>query len=321
MQIPLLKKKNIGVFILAYKRLYHLKKTIISLEKQLNKGDKIFIFCDDHPINCPQKLRLEVLKVKKYLTKLKSNTRFKVIFRNKNFGMTSNWYFAYKYMYSKFSKVICLEDDIIIKKNFITFMYKYLNHYENNKKIMSISGFATPIELPKNYKFDCYLTKRAMSWGQGSWRRVWIKFEKIMKKKNHLEILCNKKNLFLLISSGEDLLITLTLDYLKFVQSIQTWWIWNILINNGYAINPRCSLIKNIGFDKTGTHSKQGEQFLGNNKKIKNASMMKNAYYSETINKLFVKKFKVKLRTFLVFKYLPIFIIKYLYLVKLILKK
>ena len=44
----------------------------------------------------------------KYLTKLKSNTRFKVIFRNKNFGMTSNWYFAYKYMYACMHVCMCM---------------------------------------------------------------------------------------------------------------------------------------------------------------------------------------------------------------------
>ena len=41
-----LNKNGIGVFILAYKRLGHLKRTIYRLKKYIHKSDVIYIFMD-----------------------------------------------------------------------------------------------------------------------------------------------------------------------------------------------------------------------------------------------------------------------------------
>ena len=90
-------------------------------------------------------------------------------------------------MFSKFRKSICLEDDILIKKDFLPFMKFYLNKYEKNDKVMNITGFGTDINLPKNYKYDCFLSRRSMSWGQGTWKNSWQKYKMI--NKDHLKIL------------------------------------------------------------------------------------------------------------------------------------
>ena len=84
---------------------------------------------------------------------------------------------AYKEMFKNFAKVICLEDDIIVNKNFIKFTTFYLNTFEFNKKIMNITGFSTKIKLPKNYNFDCYTTRRSMSWD----KHLGEKFGKVLK--------------------------------------------------------------------------------------------------------------------------------------------
>ena len=254
-----LSKSNIGIFVLAFSRLAHLKKTLSSLDDKLSKKDKIYIFCDNFTKNHQKQTIINVIKVINYLKKLNPN-RFVVTFRKKRLGMTKNWHLAWSYMFNKYEKVICLEDDIVIGKDFLPFMKYYLNFYKDNKKVMNISGFSTKINLPKNYIYDCYLTKRSMSWGQGSWRRVWVKFKRL--KQNHKKILKIKSNKKKLISEGgQDLLRTMTLDYLKIVESIQVWWIWNILKNNGYCINPVGSLINNIGWDGSGIHTKKGDSF------------------------------------------------------------
>ena len=80
-------------------------------------------------------------------------------------------------MFKIFNKVIVLEDDIVIKK-FFTFMKYYLNKFEKSI-IISITGFATPVNLPNNYKYDCYLSNRSMSWSKATWKRVWKQFKKL----------------------------------------------------------------------------------------------------------------------------------------------
>ena len=316
MNSKLLSHDSIGVCILAYKRLDKLKLCINSLRKFLNKNEKIYIFQDYYDLTVNDLTKKQVNDVRRFLLKLKRNKNYKIILRTKRFGMTLNWFLAYKEMFKNFAKVICLEDDIIVNKNFIKFTTFYLNTFEFNKKIMNITGFSTKIKLPKNYNFDCYITRRSMSWGQASWRRVWKSFKVTYQNKDHLSVIKNKKNKRKLLTGGEDLLATLTLDYFKFVESIQVWWIWNIIKNDGLCINPANPLSKNIGYDESGTHSKDGENFPLSRYNKKYSTKMRKIYYSDQINNNFYEKFKIKKKTLFVFKYLPLQLIKLLYKVK-----
>ena len=222
-------------------------------------------------------------------------------------------------MFKIYKKVIVLEDDIVIKKNFLNFMRFYLNKFEKNSKIMSITGYSSHVKLPKNYNYDCYLSNRSMSWSKATWKRVWVQFKKI--NTNHKNIINNKKNLLLLSRAGEDLTRTIKLDYLKMVNSFQVWWIWNIIKNKGYCINPVKNLVNNIGFDGSGYHMFKKESFSFNkNNSLKNKKMNK-PYYLEIINFSFQKNFKMKLFSFLCFKYLHINIINILMKLKFRLNK
>ena len=145
-----LKEKNIGVFILAYNRLEHLKKVILPLVKYTHPKDVIHIFADNY-----KKKSFEVIKVHSYLKKL-NKKKFKVIIQKKNLGLKENWWRAYDFMYSKYDKVICLEDDTVIKKEFLNFMMENLVKFENNKRIMNITGYAFSTKLPKNYNYNLY---------------------------------------------------------------------------------------------------------------------------------------------------------------------
>jgi hypothetical protein len=308
-----LTKSNIGIFILAYSRLTHLKKTIYALDNRLSKDDKIYIFCDNFSNDQNTKIVSKVKGVIKYLENL-DKKRFIVTFRNERLGLRKNWHLAWSYMFNKFDKVVCLEDDIVINKNFLPFMKYYLNLYKNNPRIMNISGFSTKMKIPKDYEYDCYLTKRSMSWGQGSWRRVWLKFEK--QKQNHKNILKVKKNKKkLILAGGEDILRAMILDYWKIIESIQVWWIWNIIRNNGYCINPVGSLVKNIGFDGTGYHTKKGD-FFPRNKSYLPKKKMEKPFFSEKINKQFLNKFKLKAINYHLFNHLPLALINHLFKIK-----
>ena len=309
---------NIGICILAHNRLRHLKKTLKSVIKYKNKKDKIFIFLDIHSNKYSTKKILLCKKVQNYLENIKSNKIF-VLKSKSNIGPKKNWYKAYGHMFKIYKKVIVLEDDIVIKKNFLNFMHYYLNKYEKNSKIMSITGYSSHVELPKNYNYDCYLSNRSMSWSKATWKRVWIKFKKI--NTNHKIIINNKKNLSLLAQAGEDLLRIIKLDYLKKVNSFQVWWIWNIIKNKGYCINPVKNLVNNIGFDGSGHHIFKKEKFSFNQNNSLKKNKMNKLYYLETINFSFQKNFKMKLLSFLCFKYLHVNIINFLMKLKFSLNK
>ena len=74
-----LNKNKIGIFILAYNRVDHLKKVIKPLIKYTKQNDIIHIFSDNSNTNS-----LEVAKVRDYLKTLNSK-KFKLVFRKKKF--------------------------------------------------------------------------------------------------------------------------------------------------------------------------------------------------------------------------------------------
>ena len=300
----MINKNTIGIFVLAFNRLQHLTKVINAISKYTKKNEIVYIFADNS-----KNKNLKVNQVHNYLKKLNSK-KFKVIIRDNNFGLKKNWWYAYDFMFKKYDKVICLEDDTIIKKNFMVFMRKKLATYQYNKKVMSITGYAFPIKLPKNYVYDIFFTERSNAWGQASWRRVWKLFKK--NNENHLNILLNKKKLSKLYRGGNDIVHMFVQDYLGFTNSIQIWWVWNVLKHNGLCINPLNSLVNNIGFDGTGTHYK------GNVKKSTSTNLIKKnlkslrsdtIIFDQTISKSFSDFFKISYRQSLVYKFFPMILI------------
>ena len=304
-------KSSIGIFVLAFDRLDHLKKVINALSRYTKKSEIIYIFADNS-----NNKSLKVNQVHSYIKKL-NQKKFKVKIRDKNLGLKENFWRSYDFMFKKYDKVICIEDDILINKNFMSFMRDKLISYQYNKKVMSITGYAFPIKLPKNYKYDIFFSQRSNAWGQASWRRVWKLFKK--NKENNLDILLNKNKLSKLSEGGNDIVHMFVQDYLAVINSIQIWWVWNILKNNGLCINPVNSLVTNIGFDGTGTHYKNKvKKYSTINISKKNLKSLKpNAIiYNDKLSKSFSNFFRISYKQNIIYRLLPIILIIYIYKLK-----
>jgi hypothetical protein len=301
-------KGSLGIFVLAFDRLDHLKKVINALSRYTKKSEIIYIFADNS-----NNKSLKVNQVHSYIKKL-NQKKFKVIIRDDNLGLKENWWRAYDFMFKKYDKVICIEDDILINKNFMTFMRDKLISYQYNKKVMSITGYAFPIKLPKNYKYDIFFSQRSNAWGQASWRRVWTLFKK--NKENNLDILLNKNKLSKLSKGGNDIVHMFVQDYLAAINSIQIWWVWNILKNNGLCINPVNSLVANIGFDGTGTHYKnkvKKSSTINISKKNLNSLKPNSIIYNDELSKSFSNFFKISYKQNMIYRLLPMILIIYIY--------
>ena len=312
-----LKKNDIGLCILSYKRLKNLKEVIKKVKKYTSLKDTIYIFSDNVNEEKNIEEQNKVRSVIKFLKNLK-NKKFRIIFQKKNLGLKKNWESAYEFMFKKYTKVICLQDDDLIKKNFINYMIYYLNKYENNKRVMNITGFASKIYLPKDYKYDSYFTMRSMSYTQASWRRVWKLFKKL--NKNHKKIFKDKRKKKLLNQAGTDLLPLLILDYLKIVDSIQIWWTWNIIKNNGLCLNPTSSYVNNLGFDD-GLATHYYKRKILQNSFDKNKTLRLNKIiHNEKIDKSFQSNYNCSKFTFYLFNFFPNNFIKKIYFIKKLLK-
>ena len=81
-----LKKNNIGIFILSYRRLRSLKEIIKKVKQYISQEDTLYIFADNINKKKNIKEQKEVIQVLKYLKMIKDKN-IKILFQKSNVGL------------------------------------------------------------------------------------------------------------------------------------------------------------------------------------------------------------------------------------------
>lgn len=276
------------IIIFSYNRPNHLNKTLKALTENTKiKCHKIFFF-NDGPKNYKDKKKIEIIK--KLITKYKKIIKFKKInFNKKNIGLFNNITINITSVLKKNKAAIILEDDILCLNNSIEFINFFLNKEKKSNIIGSVSGYSYLDDLQKNHKFELYLSKRHSSWAWGTWSNIWFKFKSDYLDRKNNNVFKFKTPGF--ESLGNDMEMMLWAQKNHLINS------WSVLFNyfcfkeRYKSLQPRYSLIQNIGFDNSGTHSSL-RNFFKKEKKIQNnfKFLKNNIYYSDTIIDNFIKK-------------------------------
>tara|TARA_A100001015_G_scaffold295789_1_gene375201 strand:- start:1088 stop:2008 length:921 start_codon:yes stop_codon:yes gene_type:complete len=289
------------IIIFSYNRPTHLQKSLDVLYKnKFIKHHKIFFF-NDGPKNLTDKYKIE--KIKKIINQYKSLINFTEIkFNKKNKGLFKNIVSNVTKILKKNKAAIILEDDILAWDNSIEYMNFFLNKEINSKKIGSVSGYSYINNIKLNKSFNLFLSKRHSSWAWGTWSRVWLKFKLkyIDNKKNNIFDLKNED----LNSLGNDMEKMLWAHKNGFINS------WAVLFNyfcykeKYRCLQPRYSLIENIGFDISGTHTSFRYIFKKNKIRKKKFSSFNQKYIlSKDIDNIIKKKHKESLKLKFFYKF------------------
>jgi len=245
------------IVLFVYNRPWHTQQTVEALKKNnLAKDSNLFIFSDG-PKN-EEDIR-DIEKVREYIKTINGFKNINVIEREKNYGLANSIINGITEIINGYGKIIVLEDDCVPSDNFIAFMEKCFDKYENNEKVMNVTGYSLPITIPDNYFYDIYFSYRSSSWGWGTWRRAWKYFNR-----NKLILEQIKKSTILrknINRAGEDLIPMLKNQIEGKLYSWAVFWSINIIKNDGICINPIKSKIQNIGHDRTGTHCVTNDRY------------------------------------------------------------
>lgn len=291
------------VVIFAYNRLDHIQKTINALlNNYLSEKSEIFIYSD---YARSDKDVLSILQVRKYINEIKGFRKITLIERDRNYGLSDNIIEGVTDICNKYGKVIVLEDDLITSQYFLTFMNEAIDKYIDNPMVSSIHGYVYPTKtnLP-----DTFFIKGSDCWGWATWSSAWNKFEKNGSKL--LEQIKSKK-------LEKEFNFNNTFDYVKMLQDQidgknNSWairWYASCFLNNMYILYPGKSLVTNIGFDGTGTHSGQSIIFNQSNHlnkiNVLDIPVINNEIAYEAfvnyfkLNKFYTSKFKKALKNIL----------------------
>ena len=282
------------IVLFAYNRPTHTQRTLDALSSNPEAIESDLYIYTDGPKSKMTDDNFK--KINQVIDIAKREKRFKTVelrVGEKNRGLANSIVSGVTEIVEKHGRVIVLEDDIETSSGFLKYMNDALKIYENNDKVMHLSGYMYPNkeDLPETFFFNVPLC-----WGWATWSKSWKHFSNdSVYLWNQLK---NKKLLNSLDKFGSDYLSSQLADNIS--GKLNTWFIkWHasVLLQNGYTLFPKKSLVENFGFDNTGVHNGVHTEFkhdhLVSNIKVESIDLAENKN-AELIIKDFYKAIKEK---------------------------
>jgi len=268
----------IPIVIFAYNRTSHFKRVMIAIQNSKIKN-KIYLILDG-PKNKGDKIIQEdilgsVKTVGKF-NKFKKN-QIVVIKNTKNLGLAKSIAKGLDKISKRHKSFIVLEDDTVPYSRLVEFFTSCLKKYNKEEKIAAICGYQFMNFDKKSKKLKTVFLKHFIPWGWATWSKNWqayrsnnIKFEKkyILKiprfiRKIQKKVLIKKKK--------------------------KNYWSLNYMqhnyLNNKYFVYPNHPLVKNIGFDGSGTNCIITNEFYVYEKKISKINLENFSLYKNDLLK------------------------------------
>ena len=250
---------NAPIALFLYNRPLHAAETVKSLlkckEAQLSD---LYIFCDG-PKQSATLIDLQAIKnVRNFAENIVGFNSIKMIFHDKNLGLSQSIIFGINSVLEKHQTVIVIEDDIVVGEQFLYFINSGLQKYQGNSAVAGITGYSFPFKIN-----EPFFTRTGACWGWATYKNVWDNF---IKNRQAINInLMDLSELELFNVSDQ---IYEKIYHHNQQSMIQSWAIEFYLyyfLNKQYFLMPGKNLVANIGFDGTGEHQKNGNFLTDNN--------------------------------------------------------
>jgi len=266
------------IVLFVYNRPSHTLKTLEALQTNELAGQSVLYIYADGPKEGAS--MDEVQKIAEIRRVVKSKQWCKeviLIEQQSNKGLADSIIIGVTEVVNKHGKIIVLEDDIVTSKGFLKYMNDALTFYEEETKVMHVSGYMFPIRssLPATFFYNSN-----SCWGWGTWRRAWKYFN-------------NDAQYLLSAIENKQLKIKFNIDgsydfcdHLKANVDgrLKTWavkWYASFFLLNGLALHPYPSLVNNIGQDGTGEHGDISPEFSW--KELAESIMVKEINLTESV--------------------------------------
>lgn len=238
------------ILVFSYNRPGHLSRTLNALAKNcLAQQSTLYIYCDGAKKDASKDEINLIKRNKEVAHSVRGFSEVHIIERESNYGLANNIIGAVTDIVNRYGKVITLEDDVITSVGFLKYMNDALNIYENDEKVMHISGYMYPHKARLKETFFYEVPYPGGGWA--TWKRAWDHFS------NDIDELysywCTRWKEF--NKFGGDYLQT-QLEGNK-SRTMYTWFIkWHavLLMKGGLSLYPHTSLTNNIGFDNSGSN-------------------------------------------------------------------
>jgi len=242
------------VILFVYQRPDHLTQTLAALAKNEEASQSpIYIYSDGPKPNASPKDLEDIAAVRQLIRTQTWAKKLQIVERKENWGLRKNIVSGVTEVMEKYGRAIILENDIVTSPYFLRHMNQALNLYHNVDKVMHISGFIYPLKLEEEELGSSFFYNVNSCWGWASWQRAWKHYRD--DTANILSQINENYDPFVFNGGQKE-------DFYKQLNQnlsgqLNTWachWHASIFLQNGLALHPYRSLVKNIGLDGSGAH-------------------------------------------------------------------
>ena len=283
------------IALFVYKRLDTLQLTVAALKQNYFANEsELFIFSDAAKTSGDKD---EINKVRDFIRTISGFRKVCIFESDTNKGLAISVIEGVSRVLKEFGKVIVLEDDLVTSSNFLSYMNNCLEHYKDNNKVFSISGYTVPIKADK-FK-DVYFTKRSSSWGWATWKERWEKVDWEVKDYKFFKDDNAQKKAFNKMGSDLSSMLKKQMD-----GSINSWavrWCYHQFKYDLYSVYPMISKVKNIGFGEGATHTL--DHFNRYETKLDKSDKINYTFPEPYINKQIIKLFLLQFSLYTRAKY------------------
>lgn len=243
------------IALFVYDRPEHAYRTIAALkDNELASESDLYVFSDgprgDADVSAIERTRAVLRGISGFRSVCIST-------EERNLGLANSIISGVTRICDIHDQVIVVEDDLVTSRYFLRFMNDALNYYRNDERVGSVHGYWYPSasRLP-----DTFFLRGASCWGWATWTRSWRLFESDGKKLLHELEMRRLTHLFDL--QGAISYTQMLRD--QIARRNNSWairWHASMFLEGKLQLSPGTSLVQNIGFDGSGTHTPKTEAY------------------------------------------------------------
>jgi hypothetical protein len=239
------------ILFVGFIRSEHAARVFDVIKQQ--KPSKLFMAVDGPRKNYPSDIE-NIKKIRELVNSINWECDLKTRFLDNNLGCKHAVSTAISWFFEHVDRGIILEEDCVPNLSFFNFCSELLERYKDDERIMQISG-NNFIKDKSKIKDSYYFSAINDIWGWATWQRAWQHFDLLMtdyeeyKKRKLLETYVGSKDIALWL----EIYLDRAASHSATIWSSQ--WSYAMARNNGLIIAPKYNLVRNIGFDGSGTNS------------------------------------------------------------------
>lgn len=292
------------IVLFVYNRPWHTRQSLESLmANHLADQSILYIYADGPKDNTSSEQLQKIKEVRELVRQKQWCKEVKIIESDKNKGLSNSIIDGVTEIVNIYGKIIVMEDDIVSSPFFLKFLNEALFRYENNDKVFGCSAY---IEAIDHSGSEAFFDRKSGAWGWATWNRIWKNFRP--DASYLIEQFKSKQQIDQFNMGGYPFYEMLNMQKEKKINSWDICLYAYSFLNNGLWLTPGKSLVKNIGFDFSGTHCDDDNSFsveiyneeipVNNSLGVeedKNLRKKREKFYSQKINPSLLLRVKNKI--------------------------